>query len=79
LLLSPQQLVSVAKHGNRSASSRVGSADVLEALGINLNASGEKFQQHWRQVGYYFSFVLLVGIQHLKVVIHCARTLTDDI
>jgi len=34
--------VKVAKHGNRSASSKVGSADVLEYLGIDLNASPEK-------------------------------------
>ena len=33
---------SVAKHGNRSASGKVGSADVLEGLGINLNAPLER-------------------------------------
>lgn len=48
--------VPVAKHGNRSASSRVGSADVLEALGINLNASGEKVQAALSEVGITFLF-----------------------
>lgn len=46
----------VAKHGNRSASSRVGSADVLEALGINLTAPPEKIQGAVAAVGITFLF-----------------------
>ena len=34
--------VNIAKHGNRSASGKVGSADVLMNLGLNLNCSLEK-------------------------------------
>ncbi|MDJ0618209.1 MAG: anthranilate phosphoribosyltransferase [Calothrix sp. MO_192.B10] len=48
--------IPVAKHGNRSASSRVGSADVLEALGINLGASSEKVQTALSEVGITFLF-----------------------
>lgn len=48
--------ISVAKHGNRSASSRVGSADVLEALGVNLNAPAEKVQAALKEVGITFLF-----------------------
>lgn len=48
--------VRVAKHGNRSASSRVGSADVLEALGVNLNASSERVQAAVQEVGITFLF-----------------------
>jgi anthranilate phosphoribosyltransferase len=48
--------VAVAKHGNRSASSRVGSADVLDALGINLGAPPEKIQTAVSEVGITFLF-----------------------
>ncbi len=48
--------VPVAKHGNRSASSRVGSADVLEALGINLGAPAEKIRSAVEVVGITFLF-----------------------
>ncbi|MDZ8051044.1 MAG: anthranilate phosphoribosyltransferase [Aulosira sp. ZfuVER01] len=48
--------VPVAKHGNRSASSLTGSADVLEALGVNLNAPSEKVQAAVKEVGITFLF-----------------------
>ncbi|MBD2453743.1 anthranilate phosphoribosyltransferase [Nostoc sp. FACHB-87] len=48
--------VPVAKHGNRSASSLTGSADVLEALGVNLSAPSEKVQAALQEVGITFLF-----------------------
>lgn len=48
--------ITVAKHGNRAASSKVGSADVLEALGINISASPEAIQAALHQVGITFLF-----------------------
>lgn len=48
--------VPVAKHGNRSASSKVGSADVLEALGVNLKAPIEKVKAALTEVGVTFLF-----------------------
>ncbi|MBW4510756.1 MAG: anthranilate phosphoribosyltransferase [Scytonematopsis contorta HA4267-MV1] len=48
--------VKVAKHGNRSASSKTGSADVLEALGINLNAEQQKVRAAVDEVGITFLF-----------------------
>ncbi|MCS7030197.1 MAG: anthranilate phosphoribosyltransferase [Gloeomargarita sp. SKYG116] len=48
--------VPVAKHGNRSASSRVGSADVLEALGLPLNWPIEQAVAALRDVGITFLF-----------------------
>ncbi|MEA5553995.1 anthranilate phosphoribosyltransferase [Anabaena cylindrica UHCC 0172] len=48
--------VPVAKHGSRSASSLTGSADVLEALGVNLNATSDKVQAAVQEVGITFLF-----------------------
>ena len=48
--------INVAKHGNRSASSKVGSADVLEHLGVDLNASPEKVKAAVDEVGITFLF-----------------------
>ncbi len=48
--------VQVAKHGNRSASSKVGSADVLEFLGVNLSAPSQKVQAALSEVGITFLF-----------------------
>jgi anthranilate phosphoribosyltransferase len=48
--------VKVAKHGNRSASGKTGSADVLEALGVNLKASTKKTQEAVDAVGITFLF-----------------------
>ena len=48
--------VKVAKHGNRSASSRVGSADVLEFLGVNLAAPFEQVKAALEAVGITFLF-----------------------
>lgn len=47
---------SVAKHGNRSISSSTGSADVLEAAGINLAISPEEVQRCIDEIGVGFMF-----------------------
>ena len=48
--------VKVAKHGNRSISSKCGSADVIEALGINIQLSPERSAQCLREVGICFLY-----------------------
>ena len=48
--------VPVAKHGNRSVSSRCGSADVLEALGVKVSAPPDVVERCLRDVGVAFFF-----------------------
>ncbi len=49
----------VAKHGNRSVSSTSGSADILEAAGINLNISSHQVEQCIKELGIGFMFAPL--------------------
>src|ERR1700733_12881643 len=48
--------VQVAKHGNRSLTSKCGSADVMEALGVNIQLSPERAAKCLRQVGICFLY-----------------------
>jgi len=48
--------VPVAKHGNRAASSKAGTADTLEALGLNLARASEKAEQTLSEIGIAFYF-----------------------
>ena len=48
--------VKIAKHGNKSASGKVGSADVLLNLGLNLNSSLEKVISAVNEIGITFLF-----------------------
>ena len=48
--------VPIAKHGNRSVSSKCGSADVMEALGVSLSLSLERLAACLREVGIAFLY-----------------------
>jgi anthranilate phosphoribosyltransferase len=48
--------LTVAKHGNRAVSSGCGSADVLEALGVNIDAGPEIVEECIQQIGIGFLF-----------------------
>ncbi len=55
-LISASAGIKVAKHGNRAASSDCGTADCLEALGVNINLEPEKCLELLDKVGFCFLF-----------------------
>ena len=52
--------ITVAKHGNRSVSSKSGSADVLAALGVKIDASKERVEECLEKIGIGFLFAPLL-------------------
>lgn len=65
--------VPVAKHGNRAASSKSGSADVLAALGVNLDAPHEVVEQAIREAGIGF----MMAPRHHSAMRHVMPTRTE--
>jgi anthranilate phosphoribosyltransferase len=63
--------VPVAKHGNRSVSSKCGSADVMEALGVKLSLSPERLAECLREVG--IAFLYAPGIHSAMKFVQTAR------
>jgi anthranilate phosphoribosyltransferase len=55
-LLAASCGIKVAKHGNRSVSSLTGSADVLEALGVNIQLTADQISKSIDQVGIGFCY-----------------------
>ncbi|MEZ5813560.1 MAG: anthranilate phosphoribosyltransferase [Alphaproteobacteria bacterium] len=60
--------VPVAKHGNRAASSKSGAADVLEALGVNLDAPQERLEEALQTL----HFAFLMARNHHSAMKHVA-------
>ncbi|MEX0794036.1 MAG: anthranilate phosphoribosyltransferase [Pirellulaceae bacterium] len=62
--------VPVAKHGNRSVTSKSGSADVLSVLGVNINATVEQVENCLNEVGICFCFAPLMhgSMRHVAAV-----------
>ncbi|NTW63302.1 MAG: anthranilate phosphoribosyltransferase [Chlorobiaceae bacterium] len=66
--------INIAKHGNRSITSRCGSADVLEALGFTIDLPPEATEELFRQTGFAFLFAPLYH-PSMKAVAHVRKEL----
>lgn len=60
--------IPIAKHGNRASSSKSGAADVLEALGVNLDIPTEKLEEALKT----YNFCFLMAPNHHKAMKHVA-------
>ena len=67
-LVSASCGIPIAKHGNRAASSKSGAADVLEALGVNLDLSHQQLEDALKQ----FNFCFLMAPHHHQAMKHVA-------
>src|SRR4051812_31227938 len=70
--------IPVAKHGNRSATSKSGSADVLQALGVNINAPVKTVERCLEELGVCFCFApsLHPAMKHVSAVRKALGTAT---
>ena len=68
----------VAKHGNRSVSSKSGASDVLTALGVNVNVTPEQARQALDEIGICFLFAQQYhsGFRHVAPVRAALKTRT---
>ncbi|MDO8522065.1 MAG: anthranilate phosphoribosyltransferase [bacterium] len=61
--------VKIAKHGNRAASSKCGSADVLEALGVRIELTPAQAEEVFKNIGMVFLFAPLYHPSMKQVVL----------
>ncbi|MCT4598017.1 MAG: anthranilate phosphoribosyltransferase [Vallitalea sp.] len=66
--------ITVVKHGNRSVSSNCGSADVLEALGVNINLTNKQSEVMVRDIGICFLYAPMYH-QSMKYVANVRKEL----